>query len=84
MELWSSNFFFAQQLAILIMDKKYLSEDVIDKLINDVNRHNEKEKLQLVDWLMANQLTKDKKTIAVIELWKDSEGRFVDIREWSR
>lgn len=72
MELWSSNFFFAQQLAILIMDKKYLSEDVIDKLINDMNRHSEKEKLQLVDWLMANQLNKDKKAIAVIELWKDS------------
>ncbi|MCW8313066.1 DNA alkylation repair protein [Sphingobacterium sp. InxBP1] len=72
MELWTSDFFFAQQLAILIMDKKRLSEDVIDKLINDVNRHNEKEKLQLIDWLMANQLTKDKKTIALIELWKDS------------
>lgn len=72
MELWSSKHFFARQLAILIMDKKLLTEEVIDKLVADINRHNEKEKLQLIDWLMANQLTKDKKTVALIERWRDS------------
>lgn len=49
MELWWSKLFFARQLAILIMDKKLLSEEVIDKLIGDINQHNEKEKLQLID-----------------------------------
>jgi 3-methyladenine DNA glycosylase AlkD len=71
-ELWSSNHFLARQLAILIMDKKLLNEEVIDDLIKDMDHHNEKEKLQLIDWLMANQLTKDKKTTALIESWEDS------------
>lgn len=73
MELWSSKLFFARQLAILIMDKKLLTEGVIDRLLFDINQHTEKEKLQLIDWLMANQLNKDKSTIAIIESWADSE-----------
>lgn len=73
-ELWSSKHFFARQLAILIMDKKLLTKAVIDNLVSDINQHNEKEKLQLIDWLMANQLTKDKKTIALIESWEDSQS----------
>ncbi len=72
MELWSSKLFFARQLAILIMDKKLLTEEVIDKLVSDINQHSEKEKLQLIDWLMANQLTKDKKGIVLIESWGNS------------
>lgn len=72
MELWSSKLFFARQLAILIMDKKLLSEEVIDKLVADIKQHSENEKLQLIDWLMANKLTKDKKTIEMIECWKDN------------
>ena len=74
MELWSTEHFFARQLAILIMDKKLLSEEVIDNLVADINQHNENEKLQLIDWLFANQLTKDKKTIALIESWEDSQS----------
>lgn len=72
MELWSSEQFFARQLAILIMDKKLLTEEVVDQLIADISQHNDQEKLQLMDWLMANQLMKDKKTIALIESWEDS------------
>lgn len=72
LELWSSELFFARQLAILIMDKKLLTEEVIDNLVSGIGQHNEKEKLHLMDWLMANQLTKDKKTIALIESWEDS------------
>lgn len=72
MELWNAKHFFARQLAILIMDKKQLTEEVIDQLIGDINQHEEKEKLQLIDWLMANQLTKDKKAIALIDRWENS------------
>ncbi|VTP92966.1 DNA alkylation repair protein [Sphingobacterium daejeonense] len=72
MELWSTKQFFARQLAILIFDKKHLTEDLIDKLVADINQHNEKEKLQLIDWLMANQLTKDKKTISLLDSWENS------------
>ena len=71
-ELWSAKNFFARQLAILIMDKKLFTIEYIDNLISDINQHNENEKLQLIDWLMANQLTKDKKTLDLIENWEDS------------
>ena len=73
MELWSTEHFLARQLAILIMDKTLLTEEVIDRLVGDISQHNENEKLQLIDWLFANQLTKDKKTIALIESWEDSQ-----------
>lgn len=74
MELWSSKQFFARQLAILIMDKKLLTEEVIDNLVSGISQHNEKERLQLIDWLMANQLTKEKKTISLIESWDDNKS----------
>ena len=74
MELWSSRVFLARMLAILIMDKKELSEHLIDSLDNDIQQHPEAERLQLIDWLMANQLMKDKKTISLIESWENSNS----------
>jgi len=72
LELWSTGKFLPRQLAILIMDKKQLSQKVIDILDSDIAQHNEDEKLQLIDWLMANQLSKDKKTISLMETWENS------------
>ena len=72
MELWSSGRFLPRQLAILIMDKKLLSQDMIDQLDKDMQQHPFKERAQLMDWLMANQLAKDKKTIALMESWGNS------------
>lgn len=72
MELWSTNEFLPRQFAILIMDKKLLSQDIIDKLDKDIRIHTFDERNQLMDWLMANQLTKDKKTIALIESWENN------------
>lgn len=72
MELWATKHFFARQLAILIMDKKQLSQEVIDDFDKDIRQHKEEERLQLIDWLMANQLSKDKKTIALMESWENS------------
>jgi len=72
MELWSTESYFARQLAILIMDKKLLSQEVINQLDQDIKKHPEDEKLQLIDWLMANQLSKDKKTVALMESWQNS------------
>ena len=71
-ELWSTGGYFARQLAILIMDKKLLSEELIDQLVKDITKHKQDERSQLIDWLMANQLSKDKKTVALTESWKDS------------
>ena len=72
MELWSTGGFFPRQLAILIMDKKLLTQAVIDQLDQDLQTHDYEERNQLADWLMANQLSKDKKTIALLESWEHS------------
>ncbi|SDX55114.1 DNA alkylation repair protein [Paenibacillus sp. CF384] len=72
MELWSTEKLLPRLLAILIMDKKLLSEDVLNKLDKDMQIHTFDERNNLMDWLMANQLTKDKKNIALMELWGNS------------
>ncbi|KIL43243.1 DNA alkylation repair protein [Jeotgalibacillus campisalis] len=74
MELWLTGDFLPRLLAILIMDKKLLSQDVIDKLDKDMQTHTFDERNNLMDWLMANQLTKDKKTIALMQSWEDSSS----------
>jgi len=71
-ELWSTGEYLARQLAILIMDNKLLSQELIDKLDKDMANHVQEEKLQLTDWLMANQLSKNKKTISLMESWEHS------------
>jgi 3-methyladenine DNA glycosylase AlkD len=70
-ELWATGKLYPQLLAILIMDVKKLTSDSIGLLIKDIQKHQPEERLQLVDWLMANQLTKDKKTIALIQSWQN-------------
>jgi 3-methyladenine DNA glycosylase AlkD len=72
MELWSSGQFLPRQLAILIMDKKFLSQEAIDHLNRDMQQHPLNERTQLMDWLMANQLSKDKNTVALMESWEYS------------
>ena len=71
-ELWSTGKFLPRQLAILIMDNKLLSQDLINKLDSDMQVHSFNERSQLMDWLMANQLSKDKKTITLMESWENS------------
>ncbi|PIC56488.1 hypothetical protein CSV80_14685 [Sporosarcina sp. P12(2017)] len=72
MELWSTEEFLPRLLAILIMDKKLLSQDVLNKLDQDMQNHSFDERNYLMDWLMANQLAKDKKKIAWMESWQNS------------
>lgn len=72
MELWSTGEYYPRQLAIMIMDKKLLTQDVIDKLDKDIQTHEQDERTHLIDWLMANQLSKDKNTIALMESWENS------------
>lgn len=82
MELWSIGEFFPRQLAILIMDPKQLTEAIIDKLDQDIQGHEMEERLQLIDWLMANQLTKDKKTIVLMESWENSRSPLMRRTYW--
>lgn len=72
MELWSTEAFLPRMLAILIMDKNLLSDDDLNNLAEDMQIHTFDERNNLMDWLMANHLTKDKKKIAVLESWENS------------
>ena len=74
MELWSTSQLLPRLLATLIMDKKLLSQEFIDKLELDIQIHEFEERNQLIDWLMANQFSKDKKTIALMESWENSSS----------
>lgn len=74
MELWETGAFLPRHLAILIMDKKMLTQDLIDRLDSDMQIHSFDERNELMDWLMANQLTKDRSTIALIESWENSQS----------
>ena len=72
MELWTTGELIPRQLAILIMDKKQFSQAFVDQLDSDIQQHEADEQNHLSDWLMANQLMKDKKTKALIETWEDA------------
>lgn len=69
-DLWQSGLFMPRLLAILIFDRKQLDAAAVDRLFADMAQHAKDEREQLADWLMANQLSKDKKTIALIESWE--------------
>lgn len=75
MDLWATGEFLPRQLAILIMDKKLLDQEVIDQLDNDIQKHEFDERNHLIDWLMANQLSKDKKIVSLMESWVNSSSK---------
>jgi 3-methyladenine DNA glycosylase AlkD len=70
-ELWGTGKFYPRLLAILIMDVKQLDPEVVDNFLKNIDEHQPEERLQLADWLMANQLMKDKKLIALIQSWEN-------------
>ncbi len=72
LELWSTGDLMSRQLAILIMDNKQLTQTAIDELDKDIQQHGYDERNQLIDWLLANQFSKDKKIVAMMESWEDS------------
>lgn len=71
MELWSTGALGPQLVAVLIMDKMLLTQEVIEDLVSDMSKHSDDSRNRLSEWLMANQLMKSKKTIALIESWRD-------------
>ena len=80
MELWSTGQYYPRLLATLIFDKKLLAENVIDQLAADMLRHDAKERCQLADWLMANQLAKDKKLASQMTTWEKNPSPI--LRRW--
>ncbi len=75
MGLWSTGEYYPRLLATLIFDKKLLAEDVIDQLSSDMLRHDAEERTQLADWLLANQLAKDKKLVSHCLLYTSPSPR---------
>lgn len=72
MELWSSGEYYPRLLAILVFDNKLLSEPVVDQLAADMLEHDLEELSQLADWLLANQLSKGKKLVALMTTWEQN------------
>jgi len=70
-ELWSTGEFYPRLFATLIFDKKLLSQGIFDGLASDILGHEASERDQLTDWLLANQLSKDKKLTALMTTWED-------------
>ena len=70
MDLWSTAGFYPRLLSTLILDKKLLTQDVIEQLVSDLSVHNEQERNQISDWLLANQIMKSKKLTALVETWE--------------
>lgn len=72
MELWSEGRISARRLAILIMDRKQVTQELIDTFDADVQRHESDERTDLFDWLMANQLNKSKAGRDLLLSWSES------------
>jgi len=72
--LWSTGKFFPMMLAILIFDPKCLDAGIVDSLLQDIDKQKGEERLQLTDWLMANQLMKDKKLTVLLPAWQNSSS----------
>ena len=74
LELWATGEVYPRMLAVLVMDKRLLTQKVLDGLAEDVLTHDSDDRDRITEWLMANQLMKDKKTIALMETWQHAES----------
>jgi len=74
MALWSSGELPARRLAVLVMDKKRLTQELVDRLAEDAEAHEDEDRLGLFDWLMANQLMKSAGGRALLEAWETSSS----------
>ena len=72
LELWSVGTFHARLLSTLIFDTKLLTQSFLDKLVTDLADHEVNERLQIADWLLANQLMKSKSTVKLLGQWQES------------
>lgn len=80
--LWASGSYYPRLLAVLIFDKKQLTSADIDRIANDINEHDEAEANQLADWLLANQLMKDKTLTALISTWQQHSAPVLQRLFW--
>ena len=74
LELWSTGEYYPRLLAILTFDKALLDQDALDRLAEDMLVHDYDQRNLLCDWLLANQLRKSKKTLALVESWQEAKS----------
>lgn len=74
LELWSTGLTHAQLLAALIFDTKSLDLELIESLAADLEERPEDDRTRISEWLLANQLMKNKKTTSFIEDWQHHES----------
>ena len=74
MKLWNEGSVMPRLLATLVMDKKKIDQEFVDQITKDLESHTYDEMNHIADWFMANQLAKDKKTVALMESWENSES----------
>ncbi len=70
LELWSTGLAHARLLATLILDTKALDLPLIEGLAADLDELAETDRTRISEWLLANQLMKSKRTIALVETWQ--------------
>lgn len=74
MQLWASEEVYPRMLAVLILDPKQLTQEVIDGLVSDLTVHTTDDQRKIAEWLMANQLMKSKRTKTLLESWQDADA----------
>lgn len=73
LELWSTAKYYPRLLSALILDKKELSNELIESMMADLSSNSEKDALRISEWILANQLLKSKKTITLLESYQYHE-----------
>ena len=69
-ELWASGGFHPRLLAVLIMDKKLLGQEELVRLANELESNELDDRVQVADWLLANQLAKSRPGVGLLESWE--------------
>jgi len=72
MELWASEQVPLRLLSVLILDKKQLNQELIESM-KDMQAHEPEDRNRINEWLMANQLMKDKKLVMLLQTWERHE-----------
>lgn len=83
LELWKTGQYYPRLLAVLILDKKFIDNELMYKIAIDLIEHEEDEWKQILDWLYANQINKSKKTLGMVDGWIDSKSPILKKLFWT-
>lgn len=74
MSLWCSGGYRARLLAVLILDKRTLDEGVIARMVEDLQSNDNDERNRVTEWLMTNQLLREKRLTTLVLSWQRHES----------